>query len=254
LKFCTCLFILILKEIKDTTKYQNKILSWYMRRNISLITILFIACLFFIKCEKNDDYPRKFILDSFSAGTLRLFTNSGEVTDPKRINNFISGSEDHFWIDTGSVSSDNWDVAIELLSETRARIIVNSDSIIDFYSTRKNGVLYLEYLDTLIRNGSLVNEKLKYHPLYIVNLPSYFGGQATVFVPCVYAIEEGDRLYIPVVSYLERIYCDCDKIIYSQGMSNYNNEFNTSYIDSISSMNLNDTILYQNNKVIYRKE
>jgi hypothetical protein len=138
-----------------------------MRKSVTLTIILFIACLLFSKCEKDNDYPRKFIFDSYSAGPLKLFTNSGEVTDHERIGSFVTGFENYFWLNTDSLSTDNWNIEIELLSETRARMILNSDNIKDFITTRKNGVLYFEYIDTLITNSDLVNEILRYHPCYI---------------------------------------------------------------------------------------
>ena len=80
---------------------------------------------------------------------------------------------------------------------------------------------------------------------------SYLGGSTTAFVPCIYAIENGDQLYIPMISYLENIYYDSGDLMASQGIGNHNNEFNTSCLNSLSLMPLTDTILYQNNKVIY---
>jgi len=222
-----------------------------MRKNISLITALIIACLILSKCEKENDYPRKFIFDSYSAGQLKLFTNSGEVTDPERINGFISGFENYFWMNPDTLSYDSWDVQIELLSETRARMIVDTDSIIDFNVTRKNGILYLEYHDTLMSMGNLIDSRLKYHPIYMVTLPSYMGGQTNAFIPCIYAIENEDQLYIPMVSYMENIYYESGMIMASQGIGNYNNEFNTGYLNSLSLMPLIDTILFQNNYVLF---
>jgi hypothetical protein len=222
-----------------------------MRKSVSLTIILFLACLFFSKCEKDNDYPRKFIFDSYSAGPLKLFTNSGEVTDQEKINRIISGFENDFWLNTDSLSTDDWNLQIELLSETRARMILNSDSITDFITTRKKGVLYFEYLDTLITNCNLVNEILMYHPLYMVSVSSFPGMHTTAFVPCIYAIENEDQLYIPMVSYMENIYYDNGSLMASQAIGNHNNEFNTGYINSLSLMPLTDTILYQNNKVIF---
>ena len=225
-----------------------------MRKNISLITALIIACLILSKCEKENDYPRKFIFDSYSAGQLKLFTNSGEVTDPERINGFISGFEEYFWLNTDSLSTEDWNVRIELLSETRARMILKSDSITDFVTTRKKGVLYFEYLDTIITNCDLVNEILRYHPLYMVSVSSFPGMQTTAFIPCMYAIENGDQLYIPMVSFIENIYYDNGNLMTSQGSGNHNNELSPSYLNSLSLMPLTDTLLFQNNFVIFKEE
>ena len=224
-----------------------------MNKKTSIISILILVCFLFSSCEKEIEYPRKFVFDSYSAGQIKLFTNSGEITDKKIINSSIAGYEDYFWINPDSIGNDDWNVQIELLSDSKARIIFETDSVLDFITTRKNGVLYLELPDTLMTLSNPTNCLLKYQPLYLVSLPPSLGSH-TVFVPCIYAIEKGNEIYIPLVSYIESIYYENGFIMSSRGLGNYNNEFNTGYLHSLSTFNLIDTLAYQNNKIIFVEE
>jgi hypothetical protein len=51
----------------------------------------------FASCEKESStYPKKYVCASFIPGPLKMFTNTGEVTDENTINQFIADKKIFF--------------------------------------------------------------------------------------------------------------------------------------------------------------
>jgi hypothetical protein len=220
-------------------------------KTCSLILLAFCTfCLF--SCQKENEYPRRFKGDSYVIGEIRGFSKFGEIKYNSVINNFISESKDFFWQE-GTASSDDWNIEIEILSESRARMITKSDSPIIFNLARKDGILYFEFPDTAVITNFYSNELGRLSPLYMENILIYPGYSITKFIGCIYASESESEIKFPVMSYMERTYNTNDEILYSRAGRNINNYFNISYLSKISQGSMTDTIVYQENEIIFRE-
>jgi hypothetical protein len=206
----------------------------------------------FSSCEKENEYPKKYVFDSFSPGEINGYTNTGQITDRLKIDGFVLGKDEHFW-QSGYISED-WQVEIELISDSKARIS-DADTTIYYDVIRKNGIMYLQSLDTLVSYWSLTNERLQYSPLYIKNTPVPIGSgyqQVSVYLPCYYLIELSGELHIPIVCYIEQIHGSTGEFLSSQGIRNFNNVFNTAYLSKLqNTASLIDTIVFQDNKAVF---
>ena len=223
-----------------------------MIKNFAGLIMLIISGIAFTMCDKDTDHPKRYVRDDTYTGQIRLFTNSGEINDPEIIDRFISGTKSYFRAGENELD-DEWQVGIEILTGTAARLVFAPDSSIDFNLVRENGVLYFEFRDTLIRNGTFGDEQLKYKPLFVLESPS-FPGIHTVYVPCIYAIEYNGEIHIPVVSYVERIYDSNGEFLYSQGIGNNNNVFDTTYLEKMQNGSFIDSIAFQDNVIVFREE
>lgn len=218
-------------------------------KTIKLVTIAWVMLLAFSSCEKDKDFPKKYVFDSFYTGDLKAFTNTGEITDQLKINDFIEEQNEHFW--QSGYQSNNWQVEIEILSESKARIY-DSDTSIYFDLVRKNGIIYFQFADMMISHSALTDERLKYSPLFVQSEPTP-GGVSSLYLPCYYIIESNGELHVPFVSYVETI--STGNFMSSQGIGNYNNVFNTTYLNKVQNNgNLIDTIVYQDNKMIFKEK
>ena len=222
-----------------------------MIKRFKFILICLILAIMIISCEKDNEYPKKFIFDSYSTGQIKAFTKTGELTDLNIINKFIKGYEDYFW--QPEHTTDGWNIEIELISESKAKI-TDPDSTIYFDLIRKNEILYFQFKDTMVSFGSLVNERLKFSPLYMVSYPRVTG-IPDIYIPCYYIVEGDENIYFPIVSYLEKTYSNNGELLSGQGIGNLNNEFNTNHlIEMQTTLNLIDTITYQNNKIVFKEK
>ncbi|MGD2034800.1 MAG: hypothetical protein PVF73_07080 [Bacteroidales bacterium] len=206
-----------------------------MKNFHGFILIMLITAVTVNSCKKDNEFPKKYILDSFSAGPVKLFTNTGEITDTHTINNFIADQPDYFW--RTEYAADEWNVEIELISESSAKIS-DSDTTVYFDLVRENGLLFFQYQGTTPVFGSASDERLKYPPLS--------------FYSWYYAIESANEIYFPYVSYIEKIYDNNGWLIAGNGIDNYNNEFNSDYLVGIQNETyLTDTIAFQENKIVF---
>jgi hypothetical protein len=210
-----------------------------------------MTLLIFSTCEKDNDFPKKYVFDSFYSGDLMAYTKTGEITDELTIENFIKGQNENLWpLDN---QTNDWNVEITIISDTKARIS-DSDTSILYDLIRQNGIIYFQFTDTMISHSTLTNERLKYSPLFVQSYPG-MSGIPGIYMPCYYFIESNGEIHLPIVSYIEKIYGSTGDLISGQGIGNYNNVFNTTYLNKVlNSGNLIDTIVYQDNKVIFKEK
>ena len=213
------------------------------------LSFTFISLLV-VSCEKDNEYPRKYIFSVLIAGNLKAYTKTGEISNLQTIDKFIVEHKDYFW--ETDYKSNDWVGEIEIISETKAKVF-NSDTTIYYDLIHKNGIIYFQLKDTLFSPGSLINERFKYSPLYIQSSSGAIGTSYR-FIPCFYMIEANNELQIPILSYVEKEYDNNGNHLSEKGLGNYNNVFNTDYLNSIKNNSyITDTIVYQENKVVYRK-
>ncbi|HEY4788324.1 MAG TPA: hypothetical protein VIH57_19860 [Bacteroidales bacterium] len=202
-------------------------------------------------CEKGNDFPKKYVFDSYNIGVLKAYTKTGEITDTPTINDFIAEKKNFFW--QSDLQINNWHFEIEIISDTLAKI-TDADTSIYYNLIRKNGIVYFQDKNRMWNSdGPLTDERLKYSPLYIRFSPYTNGGY--LFIPCYYIIETSGELHMPFASYFEKIYGSTGNLISYQAKGNYNNVFNTTYLSKVqNSGDLIDTIVYQDNTVILKEK
>jgi hypothetical protein len=196
------------------------------------------------------DYPKKYVFDSYCKGALKAHTISGVITDTLMINDFIAEKKDFFWHSTFKFG--DCQMEIEVINDTTAKITDGDTIYCDLI--RKNGIVYFQSKNGIMYfNGHLLDERFKYSPLYIREYPFTIGGGYGI-IPCYYFIESNGELHLPYVSYLEKIYSSTGDLSYD-ARGNYQNVFNTSYLSKVqNSGSLIDTIVYQDNNVIFKEK
>lgn len=206
-----------------------------MKRRTLFLPLTLIFSIIIFSCEKDDNYPKKYSLDAFSVGQLRVYTNTGEITELNTINNFVAGQEDYFW--PAGYSDEIWGIEIELISESSAKLS-NSETTVYFDLVRNNGLLYFQEKGTTPVYLVPTDERLKYPPL---SPNSWY-----------FAIESGNEIYFPFVSYHEIVFSNTGEIMSVSGIGNYNNEFNTSYLEKLQNQSpFIDTIAFQENRIVF---
>lgn len=197
------------------------------------------------------DYPKKYVFDSYCKGAIKAYTKSGEITDTLMINDFIAEKKDFFWHSTFQFG--DCQMEIEIINDTTAKISDGDTIYCDLI--RKNGIVYFQSKNGMkIYQGSLTDERFKYSPLYIRDFPVTIGG-GFLFIPCDFIIESNGELHMPYVSYLEKIYGSTGDFLSSEARGNFQNVFNTNYLSKVQNCgSLIDTIVYQDNRVIFKEK
>ena len=165
----------------------------------------------------------------------------------------------------------------EHLYSNNQSIIQSSDTLMTYGFQLKDGVLYFESSDTSYSFSDLINmkdERLKFGPITQTSISegpvSGFPPQQTIwygYLPCVYAIDEGDKIKFPFLSFLEKncyaentegLLGNCNNI---NAFSNVNNMFNEYYINQIINKyqispdyEYRDTIVIQENFIVFSKQ
>lgn len=220
-----------------------------IEKKIKLLTILLIIFYLLISCEKDLDYPQKYIFNSFQNGNIKAFTNTGEIFDEITINKVIEGYENIFW--TNGYELNEWKVEIEIISDSKAKISY-IDTVIYYNLININGIKYFQSQDTILCQEILPNNRFQYAPLYTDIIS--FSQPLSAYVPCIYLIESNRELHLPLISYIEKYYVNNTGILYEMGKKNYNNVLNPTFLENIqNTMNDIDTIVYQENKVIFKE-
>jgi hypothetical protein len=217
--------------------------------NIKTTIKIFIILTLITSCKKDNDNPKSYELDSYEIGKIKLYTNNGEITDTSVINNFIKRVKSNFWIDNPLIS--NSEIQFKFISDTKAQLIVVNDTAIDLNITSRDGILYLEYTNSITFIPIVINKRLKFSPLHVYYSPANSEIPSTYF-PCIYAIENNGKLRIPHVSYFEQYRYEKNGMTYGEMVGNFNNLFNEKYLDTLSTLTYPDTIAFQDNYLIYK--
>lgn len=177
-----------------------------------------------------------------------MFTNTGEVTDENTINQFIADKKDIFW-DASTEPDNYWKFDIELLSEDSAKIN-HSDTSFAYSIIHQDGILYFQQNDTITSLNDPTKKQYKYAPLYAeVNKIDMYNVIAK-YIPCIYLKEVNGEIIYPVLCMKEKIIDG--SISTNSTYSNMNNEINPTYPTSIISDTKTDTIVYQENQLVFK--
>ena len=89
----------------------------------AIILLIFLPVI--ISCEKEDqNYLKTYVLSDYTIGEIKLFTNSGAITDTSIINNLSSRVPIYdFWFN--EPSEFHQDMTIEFYSETEGCIPIS---------------------------------------------------------------------------------------------------------------------------------
>jgi hypothetical protein len=244
-----------------------------MRKLTFLLLILLI-----VSCNKDKHhYPETYVFDSYETGTIRIFTNSGEIEDEQLAKHFFDTWTGCFYLADSFRFDDNIFYNKIILNEDGQATIETYDEVLPRLFKIIDGVIYFESTDTIYSTTSIENlkdDKFLYGPITQTNIiegpgtafPSYADNYYG-YRDCVYALDRGDVIKFPFISFLEK-YCFVDTADHSlvscynvSAFSNINNRFAVSYADRIIGRTVinggyeyRDTIVVQENYAIFRKQ
>jgi hypothetical protein len=234
-----------------------------MKINIlNLITFLTFSILF-VACEKNETiYPQIYERGSITTGEFTLSTKDSKTKNADSIKMFISNFDEILSeinikpspFESETLIYDNYNFKLEILSDTKARLIYNNDSIVNLYTETKNGIFYLSTLDTIKTYTYWSADFLTCEPLFkkinpILPMQSV---PLTIYSKCLYAYKIKDEIHFPIVSYkrLKRIKSGG---IQFMGEIGVNNIISPDYLSNIGKDNLPDSIVFRQSYIVFKE-
>lgn len=213
-----------------------------MKNPTKAFVYLFLFVLF-ISCEQDFSYPHKYVFYSSVPGDLVGFTNNYQPLSDKGIQSFVNGNKDGYWVQTTTSRQDS--ILIEVYSEDSASFNGRSYQI-----TRKDGILYFEsYRKSMTSHADVVkDERFYFSPLTIEN---HGYGMEIFYRYCYYFYEERGRLVMPMITFKHNRWEN--QFFSSSGVINANNIFNTSWLENLNTTSFIDTVVYQENQVVFRR-
>ena len=223
--------------------------------------IYYLFCLILlISCQKeSEDFPKTYNFDSFETGEIRFFTNNGKINDSLLTLGLIDKWSNYLY-NGGEFNYDNFDFKGKItLYDNNKSTINNLDSVLNYRAISKNGVIYFESPKTSYSFSNLINMKdprLMFGPITqtsitkstIYNNPLE---QQTIrygYLPCIYGIEEGNKIKFPFLNFVEKN--RQASLAFINRLSNVNNKFNENYIINKSDKD-KDTIVIQENFMVF---
>lgn len=227
---------------------------------IIITTILLITVSF--SCKK-DDYPVNYTRYSFEEGNLRMFTKNGEVSDPTKIDDFIrslqefySGNPQFGVPDFGDdiLVYEDYDIRLEFLSDRVVRVFLTEDNTIGANVKRLKDITYLEIHDTIQVFNLVIDERMKYQVSFL-NVQPIPGGNIYNYLLTKYFNEKTNELSFPIASYTEKKYWE-GNLVEMKGVFGRNNAISNEYLSKMSQLSAarNDTIVFKESRIIFRKE
>lgn len=228
----------------------NRKFSRNMNLRLLYLLLSAIAAIGIYSCGNDQDYPHTYTFDSFSTGELKGITNSGWITEDSLLKKFITGYEEFFWTESNQ-EHEFPEIEIECISDKKARFIHTNKEVYEFDLIRKNGILYFQSTDTIVQNVQFTHGLFRFSPLFFSTLMNYPGHFVTLFAPCIYAWERDREIRIMQLSWIEKQYLADSSIYNSQGGGNAQNAMHPAYLSKIASSPLIDTLVYQENEIIF---
>ncbi len=213
-------------------------------------------------CEKNTIELKKYYRYSFENGKTKLFTKGGEVTDTSRISAFIKSYDNFsapipdyipFSFDDDKGCFNDYNFELEILSDTKARLIYETDSIVDLFLKKKNGIIYFSSFDTVQTYSDIKWEMLQFEPLFVKTYPRKPGESAAItkYSSCKYAYEINGEIHFPIISYKNIKNLELTLYSTKAGLG-INNSINTQYLSTIGNDCISDTIVFKQSEIIFK--
>lgn len=205
-----------------------------------LLLLLMVTGLF--SCEDEAiKYPVTYTCRQIAGIDIRVFSGSGEITDPGTTDQVIKMHKKYITdlesldvvgkLEVIYLSIDSVEITLDGLSEGRPRLV-----------RENNGITFWERDDTLevpINPGFDVNTILLLHPLFfeIHDVPNVSGyDKVARYKPCFFIYRTGEKLEFPVFDFLH--WSDMGYHSYN----GFNNDFNEDYL---STLDVADTLIVQ---------
>ena len=227
--------------------------------SLSLGLALIVLGTLVASCGKDESYPKTLKRGEFVSGKLRMFTNEGEVTDPKTIERFTESVRQFFLKDNPNVYSfdddisvyNSYNMEIELLSNSAGRIKGEPNSKIDFTIQRKDGVAYYVLQDTINYFAQTFEERYKCTPILLEKFDPFRGyakGLRTL-----YGKEINNEVHLTFISIMEKEYCNGEL----RGISiksAENNMISENYLSKLRNLanGWTDTIVYKESHIVFK--
>lgn len=228
-------------------------------KSLFVISITIIGILF--SCSKDKTLLKTYELNFLKTGDVMLFSNSGEITNQKVIDEFVVSNDIYNIFGNKEPSMLGERIEVEILSDSKAKITARDSSI--YYSLqRENGILRLQSLDTLTSYVYSLEDiqynKLKYPPMLVVDTSYIFSSPRSMYrikyIPYKYFIESSGEITMPIVGYIEKKYSKFGTFLMNSQWG-LNNSFNVNYLNKIQSYtNTNDTIAVQQNSIVFSEK
>ena len=245
------------RQFKETYKI------YIMKMRIMAISLAYVTIFLMTSCEKNTlEQKQKYSKYSFESGKTKLFTKGGEVTDTSIISAFIK-SFDKFLspiphyapisFNDDVLCINEYNFELEMLSDTRARLIYGTDSIVDLFVKKNNGIIYFSSYDTVQTYYNINREMLEFEPLFIKTYPNKPGESfpITRYAPCKYAYEVNGEIHFPIISY--KNIKNIESTHYSTHAElGINNSINSQYLSTIGMDCIWDTIVFKQSEIIFK--
>jgi hypothetical protein len=232
---------------------------------IIVILMASITLFLFTSCERNaHEQKQKYSRYLFESGKTKLYTKGGEITDTSSISAFIKIYD--YYTCAGipqdcvpkSFNDDEkcfneYNFEIEILSDTQARFIYGTDSVVDLFIKRKNGVIYFSSFDTVQTYSDIKREMLEFEPLFIKTYPikPRESFPITKYIPCKYAYEVNGEIHFPIISYKNQKQIGYSTF-FSRGGLGINNSINSQYLSTIGNDCISDTIVFKQSEIIFK--
>jgi|GEM_PF-6434738 len=223
-------------------------------------SIFFFALLLLVgACSDNEEinYAGTYVSTSVKASSAKMYTHKGEVKKRNSILNFLPDDiETDFFIfaDPPAVGGV---LAVEFLDNDSVAVTENG-RVEKKILTRKNGILYLESLQsgTIFGGGNVggltLAKLLKYKPLYTdtAYVSSWPNDTYIVEVKeCMYLEPSGDQLHLPLLCYYYK------NSYVSGGYSTYAARLNNSFRDkALQLLSPTDTLVIQQLYIVLKKQ
>lgn len=227
---------------------------------LNFLTFLTLVILF-AACEKSETiYPQIYERSSITTGELILLTKDKKTKNADSIRMFISSfgqllsdiNIKPIPFENEITKYDNYNFKLEILSNTKARLIYSNDSIVDLYTETKNGILYLSTLDTIKTYTYWSADFLLCEPLFkkVNPIQPNYSVPLTLYSKCLYAYKINDEIHFPIVSYkrLKRTKSEGIDFMSEIGI---NNIISSDYLANIGKDNLPDSIVFRQSNIVF---
>ncbi len=239
-----------------------------MKINQYFLTVICLTSIL-LSCSDDKDFNKKYTRQEFVSGDIKMFTNSGEVTDETEIDKFTEGIRNSFLtnpLDQKEVYSfdddidvyDNYNIELMFYSENSGEVKMKSDEtgeeeLIKFNLKEQDDYSIISLQDTIETYFLDENERYKCVPEIISRKPLPMSMEIVTYLRPIYVKKIDDEIRIYIVSYMENKYSNNE--LWGQDISGAtNNMISEDYLNNLKNMSEHwtDTIAYKESYIVFK--
>ena len=144
---------------------------------------------------------------------------------------------------------------MEILSETKARLIYYNDSIVNLYTQTINGISYFSTYDTIKTYTYWPPDFFECEPLFLKTNPiqPMYSASLTLYSKCLYAYKVNNEIHFPIVTYKRLKNSKLYEYQFMQGLGE-NNIVKTDYLLNIGKDCLTDSIVFKQSTIVFKEK